>query len=73
MPPITLAAAQKTLSSALYLGLSVLGVADGAALAMILFNNIFSILLMVGIGLMVFWLSGVELGTLTRSPPITGR
>jgi hypothetical protein len=53
--------------------LNILGVADEAALAMIMFNNIFSILLMVGIGLMVFWRSGVELRTLTRSPSFTGR
>ncbi len=53
--------------------LNILGVADEAALAMILFNNTFSILLMVGIGLMVFWRSGVKLKTLTRSPSIIGR
>ena len=40
---------------------------------MIMFNNIFSILFMVGIGLMVFWRSGVELRSLTRAPPVTGR
>jgi uncharacterized membrane protein YbhN (UPF0104 family) len=51
--------------------LNILGVADEAALAMILFNNTFSILLMVGIGLMVFWRSGVKLKTLTRSSSIT--
>ena len=54
--------------------LNILGVADEAALAMILFNNVFSILLMVGIGLMVFWRSGVEIGSLTRAdsrPPVT--
>ncbi len=56
--------------------LNILGVADEAALAMIMFNNVFSILLMVGLGLMVFWRSGVELRSLTRAdriPPITGR
>ncbi len=53
--------------------LNILGVADEAALAMILFNNTFSILLMVGIGLMVFWRSNVKLRSLTRSLPITGR
>jgi hypothetical protein len=37
-----------------------LGVADEQALAMIMFNNFFSIILMVGIGLMVLWRSGVE-------------
>lgn len=46
--------------------LNVLGVADEAALAMILFNNIISILLMVGIGLMVFWRSGAKLRSLAR-------
>jgi len=51
--------------------LNILGVADEAALAMILFNNTFSILLMVGIGLMVFWRSGVKLKTLSRSSSIT--
>jgi uncharacterized membrane protein YbhN (UPF0104 family) len=56
--------------------LNILGVADEAALAMIMLNNIFSILLMVGLGLMVFWRSGVELRSLTRAshiPPTTGR
>jgi len=53
--------------------LNILGVADEAALAMILFNNVLSILLMVGIGLMVFWRSGVEIRTLARSLPLTGR
>jgi hypothetical protein len=53
--------------------LNILGVEDEAALAMILFNNTFSILLMVGIGLMVFWRSGVKLKTLTGSPSITER
>jgi hypothetical protein len=52
--------------------LNILGVADEAALAMILFNNTFSILLMVGVGLMVFWRSNVKLRTLTRSPSLTG-
>ncbi len=53
--------------------LNILGVADEAALAMILFNNTFSILLMVGIGLMVFWRSGVKLRTLGRDPSFTER
>ncbi len=53
--------------------LNILGVEDEAALAMILFNNAFSILLMVGVGLMVFWRSGVEIKTLTQSSPVTGR
>jgi hypothetical protein len=51
--------------------LNILGVADEAALAMIMFNNVFSILLMVGLGLMVFWRSGVELKSLTRADRIT--
>lgn len=46
--------------------LRLLGVADEPALAMIMFNNILSILLMVGIGLVVLWRSGVEVRSLTR-------
>jgi hypothetical protein len=38
-----------------------LGVPDEQALAMIMFNHILSILLMVGPGLMVLWRSGVEI------------
>ncbi|MHA1152648.1 MAG: lysylphosphatidylglycerol synthase transmembrane domain-containing protein [Alphaproteobacteria bacterium] len=53
--------------------LKTLGVADEAALAMILFNNTFSILLMVGVGLMVFWRSNVKLRTLARAPSFTER
>ncbi len=56
--------------------LNILGVADEAALAMIMFNSIFSILLIVGIGLMVFWRSGIELRSLTRAnhtASVTGR
>lgn len=56
------------------LALNILGVADEAALAMIMFNNVFSILLMVGIGLMVFWRSGAEIRSLAKlTAPITGR
>ena len=39
--------------------LKLLGVPDEKALAMILFNNIFSIVLVVGIGLVFLWRSGV--------------
>ena len=46
--------------------LKLLGVADEKALAMILFNNTFSILLMVGIGLAVLWRSGVEIRSLAH-------
>lgn len=44
--------------------LHTLGVPDEQALAMIMFNHIISILLMVGIGLMVLWRSGVEIQSL---------
>ena len=53
------------------LALNILGVADEAALAMIMFNNAFSILLMVGIGLMVFWRSGVEIESLAMRDAAT--
>ena len=43
-----------------------LGVADKQALAMILFSNILTILLMVGIGLIVLRKSGNEIRSLTR-------
>ena len=46
--------------------LKLLGVADEQALAMIMFNNVMSILLMVGIGLVVLWRSGVEVRSLAR-------
>ncbi len=41
--------------------LNQLGVPDEQALAMILFNHIFSIVLMVGPGLLFFWWSGVDI------------
>ena len=44
--------------------LKLIGVADEQALAMIMFNNVVSLLLMVGIGGIVFWRSGVEIGSL---------
>ncbi len=47
--------------------LKLLGVADEQALAMIMFNNIMSILLMVGIGLVVLWRSGVQLHALAQA------
>ncbi len=43
-----------------------LAIADEQALAMILFSNILTILLMVGIGLIVLWKSGIEIRSLTR-------
>ncbi len=46
--------------------LKLLGVADEQALAMIIFNNILTILLMVGIGLVVLWRSGIEVRSLTH-------
>lgn len=49
--------------------LKVLGVADEPALAMIMFNQVTSILLMVGVGLVVLWRSGVEI----RAIPHTAR
>lgn len=44
--------------------LKLIGVADEQALAMIMFNNVVSLLLMVGIGGIVFWRSGVEISSL---------
>lgn len=46
--------------------LKLLGVADEQALAMIIFNNVLSILLMVGIGLIVLWRSGVKIRSLAH-------
>jgi hypothetical protein len=46
--------------------LKLLGVGDEQALAMIMFNNILTILLMVGIGLVVLWRSGVEVRSLSQ-------
>ncbi|MGI9451847.1 MAG: lysylphosphatidylglycerol synthase transmembrane domain-containing protein [Geminicoccaceae bacterium] len=47
--------------------LHALGVPAEQALAMIMFNHILSILLMVGIGLMVLWRSGIEIRSM---PPV---
>ena len=41
--------------------LKILGVADEQALAMILFNHILSIIVMVGIGLVFLWRSGLDI------------
>ena len=41
--------------------LKLLGIPNEQALAMILFNNVFSIVLVVGIGLFVLWRSGVDI------------
>ena len=46
--------------------LKLLDVGDEQALAMIMFNNILTILLMVGIGLVVLWRSGIEVRALAR-------
>ena len=43
------------------LALKLLGVPDEQALAMILFNNVMSVILMVGIGLLFLWRSGVDI------------
>lgn len=43
------------------LALKLLGVADEQALAMILFNHILSVVLMVGPGLVFLWISGVDI------------
>jgi hypothetical protein len=48
------------------IALKMLGVADEEALAMIMFNNVMTILLMVGIGLIVLWRSGVEVWSVAR-------
>ena len=41
--------------------LKVLGVPDEQALAMILFNHILSIVLVVGLGLLFLWRSGIDI------------
>ena len=46
--------------------LRLLGVGDEQALAMIMFNNLATILLMVGIGLVVLWRGGIEVRALAR-------
>ena len=47
--------------------LKLLGVPDEQALAMILFNHVFSIVLMVGPGLIFLWRSGVDIREASRS------
>ena len=47
--------------------LKLLGVADEQALAMILFNHVLSIVLMVGPGLIFLWRSGVDIREMRRS------
>lgn len=46
--------------------MKLLGVADEQALAMIMFNNVLSILLMVGVGFIVLWRSGIAPRSLGR-------
>ena len=53
--------------------LKLLDVPDEQALAMILFNNVFSIVLVVGIGLVFLWRSGIDIGAArTRQVEIDG-
>jgi glycosyltransferase 2 family protein len=47
--------------------LKLLGVSDESALAMILFNHIISLILVVGIGLVVLWRSGIDIQTMAQS------
>lgn len=47
--------------------LSLLGVPDEAALLMILFNHMLSVLLMVGVGLVILWRSGVDIRQAARA------
>ena len=47
--------------------LKLLDVPDEQALAMILFNNVFSIVLVVGIGLVFLWRSGIDIGAAQTS------
>jgi len=47
--------------------LKLLGVPDETALAMILFNHMISLILVVGIGLVVLWQSGIEIRTIAQS------
>ena len=47
--------------------LKLLGVPDEQALAMILFNHIVSIILVVGIGLVVLWQNGIDIRTMAQS------
>jgi len=50
--------------------LNILGVTDETALAMVMFNHVITILLVVGIGLMVLWRSGVEIQMMPRQNPV---
>ena len=47
--------------------LKLLGVPDEQALAMILFNHMIAITLVVGIGLVVLWQNGIDIRTMTQS------
>lgn len=47
--------------------LKLLGVPDERALAMILFNHMIPIILVVGIGLVVLWQSGIDILTKTQN------
>lgn len=47
--------------------LKLLGVPDETALAMILFNHMISLILVVGIGLAVLWRSGIDIRTMAQS------
>ena len=47
--------------------LKLLGVPDEQALAMILFNHVVSIILVVGIGLVVLWQNGIDIQTMAQS------
>jgi len=47
--------------------LKLIGVPDEQALAMILFNHIVSIILVVGIGLVVLWQNGIDIRTMAQS------
>ena len=46
--------------------LKLLGVPDETALAMILFNHIITLILVVGIGLVVLWRSGIDIRTIRK-------
>jgi hypothetical protein len=50
------------------LGLKLLGIPDEQALSMILINRVFSLVLVVGIGLLYLWRSGVDIRT--AMPPM---
>ncbi len=52
--------------------LHTLGVPDERALAMIMFTQILTVVLMVGIGLVVFWRSGIEIRSMPQAQGNTG-